>query len=98
MKNRLFTNSTRTIKKTFPRFLSLIIMSLLGVMVFVGLLATSPDMLATLDNYYDDKNVYDIKLLSSMGLIDDDITALSQLDNINSTINPIIHFMRFFPF
>lgn len=82
MKNRLFTNSTRTIKKTFPRFLSLIIMSLLGVMVFVGLLATSPDMLATLDNYYDDKNVYDIKLLSSMGLIDDDITALSQLDNI----------------
>ena len=58
MKNRILTNSARTIKKTFPRFLSLIIMSLLGVMVFVGLLATSPDMLATLDNYYDEKNVY----------------------------------------
>ena len=82
MINRLLTNSTRTIKKSFPRFLSLIIMSLLGVMVFVGLLATSPDMLATIDNYYDEKNVYDIKIISSMGLIEDDITALSKLENV----------------
>lgn len=81
-KNRLNTNSTRTIKKTFPRFLSLIIMSLLGVMVFVGLLSTSPDMLATLDNYYDKQNVYDIKILSSMGLIDDDIEELNKIKNI----------------
>ena len=82
MKNRILTNSTRTIKKSFPRFLSLIIMSLLGVMVFVGLLATSPDMLNTIDNYYDEKNVYDIKILSSMGLIEDDITALKNIENI----------------
>ena len=83
MKNRLNTNSIRTIKKTFPRFLSLIIMSLLGVMVFVGLLATSPDMLATLDNYYDKNNVYDIKILSTMGLIEDDIKSLENIKNIN---------------
>lgn len=82
MKNRILTNSTRTIKKSFPRFLSLIIMSLLGVMVFVGLLATSPDMLNTIDNYYDEKNVYDIKILSSMGLIEDDITSLKNIENI----------------
>ena len=80
--NRIKTNSTRTIKKAFPRFLSLIIMSLLGVTVFVGLLATSPNMLATLDNYYDKNNVYDIKILSSMGLIEDDINILEQIDNV----------------
>ena len=80
--NRISTNSTRTIKKSFPRFLSLITMSLLGVMVFVGLLATSPDMLATLDNYYDQNNVYDIKILSSMGLIEDDIKELNKITNI----------------
>ena len=82
MKNRILSNSTRTIKKTFARFLSLIVMSLLGVMVFVGLLATSPDMLTTLDNYYDTQNVYDIKILSSMGLIEDDITTIKKLKNI----------------
>ena len=82
MKNNLNINSRRTIKKTFPRFLSLIIMSLLGVAVFVGLLSTSPDMLKSLDDYFDSHNVYDIKLLSSMGLIDDDITELNKIENI----------------
>ena len=82
MKNRILSNSIRTIKKTFPRFLSLIVMSLLGVMVFVGLLATSPDMLITLDNYYDEKNVYDIKILSTMGLIEEDITTLKKFNNV----------------
>ena len=81
-KNRLNTNSIRTIKKAFPRFLSLIVMSLLGVMVFVGLLATSPDMLATLDNYYDKQNVYDLKILSTMGLIEDDIESLKKIKNV----------------
>ena len=81
-KNTLTINSIRTIKKNFPRFLSLIIMSLLGVMVFVGLLATSPDMLKTLDNYYDENNVYDVKILSTMGLTNDDITALNKTKKI----------------
>lgn len=81
-KNRLNTNGIRTIKKAFPRFLSLIIMSLLGVMVFVGLLAVSPDMLKTLDNYYDKQNTYDIKILSTMGLIEDDIESLKKINNI----------------
>lgn len=81
-KNRLKTNSLRTIKKAFPRFLSLIIMSLLGVLVFTGLLATSPNMLKTLDNYYDKNNVYDIKIVSTMGLIEDDIEALQSIEEI----------------
>jgi putative ABC transport system permease protein len=84
MKNRITTNILRTIKKSLSRFLSLIIMSLLGVMVFVGLLATSPDMLITIDNYYDKNNVYDIKILSSMGLINDDISAIQKINNINN--------------
>lgn len=82
-KNRLKTNSIRTIKKSFPRFLSLIIMSALGVLVYVGLTATEPDMLKTLDNYYDKYNTYDINITSSMGLTDDDIAALSQIEGIS---------------
>lgn len=81
-KNHINTNSIRTIKKTFPRFFSLIIMSLLGVMVYTGLQATSPDMLHTLDNYYDKENVYDMKIISTMGLIKDDIEALEKIEGI----------------
>lgn len=81
-KNRLLTNTLRTIKKTFPRFLSLIIMSLLGVLVFVGLTATSPDMVATIDKYFDKYNTYDINVVSSMGLTDKDISSLKKITNI----------------
>ena len=80
--NRIKTNNSRTIKKSFPRFLSLIIMSMLGVLVYTGLQATSPDMLHTLDNYYDKENVYDLKIISTMGLIEDDINILKNTNFI----------------
>lgn len=82
MKNRILTNSLRNIKRSFPRFLSLIVISMLGVFTFAGLSATSPDMVITLDNYLDSRNNYDIKITSTMGLVDNDINKLSKLNNI----------------
>ena len=82
-KNRITTNSLRTIKISIPRFISLMIMSMLGVFVFSGLQATSPDMINTLDKYFDQNNVYDLKILSTMGLVEDDINALKNVEGIN---------------
>ena len=65
MKDRLNTTSIREIKSSFKRFLSLLVMSMLGVGVFVGLKMSSKDMLKSLDAYYDSKNVYDIKILET---------------------------------
>lgn len=81
-KNRIRTNNLRTIKKYAPRFISLIIMSMLGVLVYVGLSSTSPDMLYTLDKYLDDNNVYDIKVISTLGLTSEDIDDLSKVDGV----------------
>ena len=83
MKNHLFTSSLRTIKSAFPRFLSLLIMSLLGVMVFVGIKATCPAMINSLNTYYQHHNVYDLKIISTMGLTHDDIDALKELPLVN---------------
>ncbi len=82
-KNHIKTNTIRNIKKSFPRFLSLIVMSLLGVLVFTGLTSTSPDMLNTLDKFLDDYNSYDFKIISTMGLTDNDIESLKQVDSID---------------
>ncbi len=81
-KNRIRTNSIRTIKKSLPRFFSLMIMSMLGVFAFSGLQATAPDMLNTLDKYLDDYNTYDIKVVSTTGLVDEDIDELKNIDGI----------------
>lgn len=82
MKNRILTNSFRNVRKSFPRFLSLFIMSLLGVFVFAGLKSTAPDMLRTLDNYLDDADSYDLKIVSGQGITDDDIDALKAVEGI----------------
>lgn len=81
-KNHIKTNTFRTIKKAFPRFISLMIMSLLGVLVFVGLQSTSPDMLNTLDNFLDETNAYDIKIISSLGLTQDDVDTLKNISSV----------------
>lgn len=82
-KNRIFTNSLRVIKLSFPRFLSLTVISMLGVFCFAGLGATAPDMIKTLDNYLDSTNTYDIKILSTMGFTDNDISALKKIKGVN---------------
>lgn len=81
-KNRIFTNSLRVIKFSFPRFLSLTVISMLGVFCFAGLASTAPDMNKTLDNYLDKYNTYDIKIISTMGLTNNDIKALKRIDGI----------------
>ena len=82
MKNRIITNCFRTIKKSFSRFIPLFVMSFLGVFVFAGLQSTTPDMMMTLDNFLDEHNVYDIQIISTGGLKDDDVFALKQIDGI----------------
>lgn len=81
-KNRLVTTSLREIKNSFPRFLSLMIMSFLGVFVYSGLKATAPFMINSLDKYYDERNTYDIKLTSTIGFASEDIDIVRDVKGI----------------
>ena len=52
MKKALLKDSIKEIRKTYKRFLSIMLMSFLGVGFFAGIRATSPDMTKTIDNYF----------------------------------------------
>ncbi len=82
MKKALLKDSLKEIKNTYRRFISILLMAFLGVGFFAGIRATAPDMVDTVDKYFDNKNVYDMKLLSTLGLTEDDIIALKQIDGI----------------
>ena len=82
MKKALLKDSLKEIKNTYRRFISILLMAFLGVGFFAGIRATAPDMVDTVDKYFDEKNVYDIKLLSTLGLTEDDLIALKQIDGI----------------
>ena len=81
-KKALLKDAFKEIKTTYKRFISILLMALLGVGFFAGLRATSPDMLDTIDKYFKEQNVYDIEVISTLGLTDDDIQAISNIENV----------------
>ena len=83
MKKALLKDAFKEIRTSYKRFISILCMALLGVGFFAGLRATSPDMVKTIDKYYKDQNVYDIQIISTLGLTDDDIKAIQGIENVD---------------
>lgn len=83
MKNKLLLSNLRAIKSSYKTFISLMCISLLGVGFFVGIKTTAPDMIYTFDKYYDDLNVYDVKITSTVGFSDNNIEAIKEINDIN---------------
>lgn len=86
MEKSLLKDSIRQIKNTLKRFLSIVAIVLLGVGFFAGITATSPDMKDTVDKYFDDENVMDIEIISTLGLTDEDIEALKQVEGTKDVV------------
>lgn len=82
-KDRILTSSFRKIKNNFKRFLSLLCMALLGVGFYAGIQAASPDMLNTLDSYLDTQNVYDIEIVSTLGLTENDLEEIRKIEGVD---------------
>ena len=84
MKKALLKDSVKEIKNTYKRFISILLMAFLGVGFFAGIRAASPDMLDTIDQYFAQKNVYDIEVLSTLGLTGEDVDALQQIEGVEN--------------
>lgn len=61
---------------SYKRFLSILLIVLLGVGFFAGIKATSPDMKKTINKYYRDTKFQDIELLSTWGIKGEEIENL----------------------
>ena len=84
VKKSLFKNNFKSIHRTRRRFISILVMAFLGVGFYAGLVATSPDMLDSLDKYVDKSNLYDINIISTLGLTDDDVNKVQEIEGINN--------------
>lgn len=91
MKKSLLKDSIREIKNTYKRFLSIVLIVLLGVGFFAGMQAASPDMKDTVDTYFNEQNMMDIEVISTLGLTENDIKALEQLEGIKE-VDPAYSF------
>lgn len=76
-------NTIREISKSRNRFLSIFLICAIGVGFFSGVRATCDIMKVSADDYYDGHNLFDLRVLSTFGLTDDDAEAIAEIDGVD---------------
>ncbi|MEG0806340.1 MAG: FtsX-like permease family protein [Lachnospiraceae bacterium] len=71
------------IKKSISRFLSIFCIVALGVAFFSGIRSAEPDMRISYDEYFDEQNLSDITIISTMGLTQEDLDAVDQMKEVS---------------
>lgn len=74
------------LKKTLPRFLSILMIVFLGVAFFSGVRAAEPDMKLSADRFYDRSHLMDLRVVSTLGLTDEDVKALEGTKGIRTVM------------
>lgn len=80
----LHTDAMREIRKTLSRFLSLLLLSALAVAFLAGLRTTAPAMRYTADSYFDRTGLMDVRILSTLGLTEEDIGLLAETPGVEA--------------
>ena len=82
MKNAMRKDFFREIRKSLSRYLSLIFIVALGVAFFAGVRSSETDMHLSADVLYDETNFMDIRVLSTMGLTEEDVETIRQIKGV----------------
>lgn len=75
---------TRTIRGNLKRFVSIAVICALGVAMFCGLRAACTDLRNAADSFFDSQRLFDVQVLSTLGLDDDDIAALASVEGVEA--------------
>lgn len=74
------------IRKTLNRFLSILLINALGVAFFAGVRASKPDMQISADAFYDESNLMDIRVLSTLGMTEEDAEAIEAVEGVKEVM------------
>lgn len=72
----------REIRKSMGRYLSILFIVALGVAFYAGVRSAEPDMRQSADQYFDETNLMDIRILGTLGLTQDDLEAIRKIDGV----------------
>ena len=91
MRKAVFKDFIRNIKGTLGRFFAIMAIVAIGVAFFAGVTASSGDMKHSSDSYYDEYNMNDIRILSSIGFTSQDIEAVSKVSGVKAVYKTNTH-------
>lgn len=76
--------TARSVKGSMSRFLAILSITALGAGFLAGLLATSPDMRQSANDYFTESGMYDYYIQSTLGFSDENIEHMKELSYVES--------------
>lgn len=76
----------RDLRQSPGRFIAVFFIIAIGAGFFAGVGCTAPSMLFTGDNYFNETRLADFRLISTMGITDDDVEAIERIDGVNTVM------------
>lgn len=83
-KNVLLKSLLRTIRGSFGRYIAIMAIIILGASIFVGLLSTKADMVATGQKFVQTQNMFDLRLLSTYGWSQSEVDKVAKMAGVES--------------
>ena len=81
-RNAMRKNLRQSIIKSMGRYIAIVMIIALGAALFVGLLMTKADMVATGQKFMDEQNMFDLRLMTSYGWAREHLDAVLQMDGV----------------
>ena len=72
----------RTIRGNLKRFVAIVVITILGTAMFSGLKAGCDDLRAAADDFYDSQQLFDMRVLSTLGITQDDVDTLAGIEGV----------------
>lgn len=85
----LFKSVLRTVRRSLGRYLAILSIIALGVGFFAGLRVTQKAMIRTADRYLQELALYDFRLLSTLGLTDEDVLSFGTLPGVEGAYGSV---------
>ena len=76
----------RSIRGSLGRFLAIMGIVALGCGFFAGLQMTGPDMREAADRWYDGTNLWDLRVISTLGFSDDDVARVRAVEGVEAAM------------
>ena len=84
----------RTVWNEKKRFFSIMMITVLGVTMMTGIEAGCRDLKLSADKFYDSQDLFDISIMSTLGLTEDDVLEIQAMEGIEKaegTFTEIVH-------
>ena len=81
-KNAMRKNLRQSIRKSFGRYVALMMIICLGASLFIGLLITRQDMVVTGQRFMDNMNMFDLRMISNYGWSEKYVEEFAKLPGV----------------